>query len=1331
MDTSPQQLREFAGTDRFLVRRCLGAGGMGVVYEVFDRERDLRVALKTILHVNGSNLYRFKKEFRVLADVTHPNLVRLYELFSEGDQWFFTMELVEGTDFLQYVCPPISPPIEDPRGDLQPTTPYASISLESATDAVAESAPNRASSPLETTLPYLYRNGDSAENERAALGAARDRHSRTTQPYPADIDPTRASDSLFSDTADFVAVSSSLPPPQLNRLRVVLRQLAEALCYLHAVGKLHRDIKPSNVLVTKQGRIVLLDFGLSTEVTDRDELHSTTGGQIIGTAGYMSPEQAAGASLTSASDWYSVGVMLYRVLTGRLPHVGKSLEVLLAKQLEDPVPPKETVPETPDDLNSLCVDLLRREPTERPTGEEVLRRLGAEPMIEIPTSMGSLREHPFVGRAPHITALRDAYKEVRHGRTVAAFIHGRSGAGKSALVQRFLDELNERGEAVVLAGRCYEQESVAYKAMDTMIDSLSRYLHRLSRVETEGLLPRDISALARVFPVLKRVEAIAQAPQRAHAISDQQELRRRAFAALRELLARIGDRRPLVLHIDDLQWGDLDSAALLSELLLPPDSPVLLLLCCYRSEYVEASPCLRMLLQSSEKSSPLADRREVSVDALTFEESRDLALALLGGDDPPAQNHAATIARESGGSPYFIYELVQHSREGGEIAERSTPAEAISLDEVLWGRIQRLPDEARRLLEALAVAGQPLQQAHACHAAGLDAEGLSALTFLRSNHLVRGTGPGAQDDVETYHDRIRETVINHLSPETLSDWHARLAHELERSGQADAETLAVHFEFADEQGKSGHYYALAAAEAAEALAFERAVKLYRRALELGSGAGPECRALRIKLGDALANAGRGLEAARTYQEAAAEGSREEALEIQQRVAYHFLVSGHIDEGLAAYRDVLRHVGLQLPRTPRRALARMLINRLLLAIRGYAYRERDASQIEPEELRRVDIARSVALGLTNVDWIRGSSIQTKSLLIALRVGEPFRIALSLAWEAVPSACQGRRARKRTLRLLAMSKSLAERVGHPQALGLATLAEGLTEFLWGRFRSAVEVTDRAAAMLRERCTGVMWELDTARIIGAWSLVYSGQVGELTRRFPVLFKEARERGDRYVECTLGTFPATLLHLAAEQVEEARNQAREAIGLWSQQGFHIQHLTYVYSNIYIDLYRGDGPAAWREIEKVSRQLNDSQLLGIELVRIDVLHLSGRCAVEAASVAKDPAALLRQAERSARKLDREGVAWGIGLAHLIRAGAASVRGDSVAAIALLRQAETALDAAGMALFAASARRRLGVILGGDEGQALVEKADTWMRSQSILNPARMAASFAPGFDAR
>ncbi len=224
----------------------------------------------------------------------------------------------------------------------------------------------------------------------------------------------------------------------------------------------------------------------------------------------------------------------------------------------------------------------------------------------------------------------------------------------------------------------------------------------------------------------------------------------------------------MILAIDDLQWGDVDSAQLLSDLLCSPQSPVLLFIGSFRSEdsRTESIPAPRSARRSPAKPGQL-DHRELAVEPLTQAEARELALALLGRDDAVSRAQAHLVARESGGNPLFVDELVKHIQ-SGEPTERWDSIGQLDLDEVLWARIQRQPEEARRLLGTVAVSGRPIRQALAFQAAELGPGGRVALASLRSARLIRCTGLTQQDEIEIYHDRIRETVVAHLTPDQLA-----------------------------------------------------------------------------------------------------------------------------------------------------------------------------------------------------------------------------------------------------------------------------------------------------------------------------------------------------------------------------------------------------------------------------------------------------------------------------------------------------------------------------------------------------------------------------------
>jgi serine/threonine protein kinase/tetratricopeptide (TPR) repeat protein len=1263
------QQEDFGGTARFTVQRRLGAGAFGTVYEVYDHDSQVEVALKVLRRPDPDSLYRFKQEFRSLSDVTHPNLAALYELMSDGEQWFFTMELVRGVDFLEYVW--------------------------------------------EGTQPRFFDSG--AETVRdSELGS-----------MEAEISPQR-------DGLTF----------KPERLRVALVQLLEGILALHQAGKLHRDIKPSNVLITTEGRVVLLDFGLVTELVSLDSQQSMT---LAGTPAYMSPEQGTGLPVSEASDLYSIGVMLYQALTGRLPFTGGLHNILADKQSFEPPTPREIVPDIPEEFDDLCGNLLRRDPQQRLSAREALRRLKSV-KVQTPKATQAVSQTsnaPFVGRESHLAALDKAYSDSKTGRMVTVRVHGRSGMGKSALLRQFLKNLREREpDAVLLPGRCYEQESVPYKALDSLIDSLSKYLKRLPLAKADVLVPRDVLALARLFPVLKQVNAVASARRRVLEIPDTQELRRRSFAALRELLARMSDEKPVVLSIDDLQWGDVDSAALLGELWRPPDAPPLLLILSYRSDEAETSPFLKVLLPSLEKTSGV-EVREVSVGELAPAEVRELSAALMTDLEAMSKEQAESIARESGGSPFFISELARHAQTGDGLTNRRAVGASkgdemelasISLDDMLHTRVARLTTDARHILEVIAVAGKPLSANITKQAAQIGFNWTQLINVLRAERFIRIRETQEQNKLETYHDRIRETVVARLGDDQLYDCHRRLAQALEESGQGDAETLAIHFEGAGNRAKAAQYASAAAEQAAEAFAFDRAARLYQLALKLLSHEDANYRTLRVKMGNALANAGRGAEAAQTYMAGIEGANRAEQLEFRRRAAEQLLRSGHIDEGLSVLRTVLQTMGMKLAETPWRALLSLLMRRAYLKARGLKFRERDASQIAPEQLTRIDTCWSIAVGLGIVDVIRGADFQVRHLLLALEAGEPSRVARALTVEAAYTSVAGTKSWARTQELLREAKTLAERIKQPDAIGRVTLAAGYAAYFSGQWRNAFDFTERADKILRDHCTGVSWELYTAHHFSLRSLLYLGEWDELGRRLPSLLKEAQERGDKFAETNLTTRIAYIVHLAADEVDRVREEVNHGIESWPNKGFHVQHFYDLFRRIEVALYCGDNSAAWNLISALWSDLSQTLQLRVQISRIETLHLRARCAVAVAADARPGARqgvafkrLLQSAEKDAEKLAREEMSWAKPLSRLIMAAVASLKDDRAGALELLGAAEAGLEAAETFIYAVAARRCRGELLGGEQGAALVEAADSWMQSQNIKNPQRLTSMLVPG----
>ena len=1261
---------DFTGTPRFSVIRRLGAGGMGVVYEALDRERNAVVALKTLRTFKPDALLRFKNEFRALSDIQHPNLASLGELFQHEDRWFFTMEMVRGVHFLDYI---------------RRVDEAEEVSLSGASHAAATAV-------------------TSAERSTVDMGIS-------GEPEPATV--RRKPRARLASGADEA------------RLRSAFGQLALGLSALHRARKVHRDIKPSNILVTREGRVVLLDFGLVADLESKvPESH------LVGTYSYMAPEQAGLRAVGPAADWYSVGVLLYHALTARLPVTGPARDVLVLKQAIEPAAP-HTIAEVPADLDGLAMDLLRIDPAARPSGAEILRRFSADdPAVLHPRIAPS--EH-FVGRRLEHEALAEAFAMTQKERGVTVVVHGESGVGKSALIRRFTDALSDaEPRLVVLAGRCYERESVPYKAVDGIIDALSRHLSTLPEPELLAVLPRQRGLVGQVFPVMRRIEAVAKAPRPEPGALDPLVLRARLFYALRDLFTRLAERCPLVLAIDDLQWADADSLALLADVMRQPSGPRLLLVTTMRAALASERRAAEARGQAvamrgvDEVARAFGgDVRRLAIEALPPADARALVDALLREAGGASAELAESLATEAGGHPLFIDELVRHRLLLGEHAGR------LRLTEALRSRIARLDPGARALLVQCAVAGAPLAQETAAAAAEIDFAELSRrIAVLRTGNLLRTAGARRTDTIEVYHDRVREAALLGLDAAGERAAHTRLALALEASHTADPEALAEHWRGAGDLDKAATYAIWAAGQAADALAFDRAARLYQLALEWRPKEGEDGARLQSKLGDALANAGRGAEAAAAYLAAASALGPAEALDLRRRAADQLLRSGHIDEAMATFRVVLQAVGMDMPDSARAALAAFLFRRAQVRLRGLSFRARDEQHITPEDLTRIDTTWSAAVGLGLVNTILGQYFRARCLLFTLDAGEPHRVQRALAMEVAYSSTEGGKSEKRTAEILRLTQRMARELDHPYALGWALAAEGAAATLEGRFTTGHRASEEAESTFRDRCTGVTWEIATMRWFSLWSLAYRGGLGELSRRIPARLQEAGERGDLYAVICHATGLANLVWLAADHPAEARDRCKEALVRWSRDTFHVEHWWAMLADRQADLYTGDAETAYRAVERQWPDLDRSMLLMVQLTRLEATHLRARTAL--ALSRRRPSerkALCRAVEQDAGRMRKEHMAWSDPLASLLRAGVAATQGDVGLAELSLREAVKGLESADMALYAAAARWQRGRLLGGDEGKSLVAAAETWMRDQGIVNGPRMVAMLAPGFE--
>lgn len=1113
-------------------------------------------------------------------------------------------------------------------------------------------------------------------------------------------------------------------PPDLARLRMLTRQLSLGVLELHDQGLIHRDLKGGNVLVTPEDRLVILDFGLVNEI-ERRTLFTSSLGKVEGTPLYMAPEQTAGLP-GPPSDWYAVGVMLFHAVTGAYPIWGSPGELLLKGEVE---PPRASAlaPAVPPDLDELIARLLRSEPSERASGLDVLAWCesapGQTPRVERkrPPAVPRL----LVGRERQQAALAEALARFRKRVPLRVDITGSSGTGKTALMRHFLEPLRRDSGFVVLEGRCYEHDSVPYKGFDGVMDSLGRYLRWLPRAQAEPLLGGSFRALCRLFPTLGQARSYDGADTILRGLGldepelDPQETRLRAFQALRNLLHRIAVGTRLVLAVDDLQWGDVDSARLLTELMAPPGAPPLLFVCAYRSEDAEASPMLRELAAVQAMRSNPHDVVLVHTEPLAPAPARELALRLLGGQGTD-RARAEAIALEAHGNPMLIESIVRYLGDaaGAERATRVTEIRpAVSLEHLVRLRLDELEPDASRLLDTVAAAGQPTALELLARAARIERDPRHVTAELRVRHFVRTTRSDEGDDLlEIYHQRLGRAVLHRLTGGELAERHHHFAEALAAAG-GEPERLAYHWFAAGERGLASEAAIEAGEMALRVCAFDRAATLFRLALQCRPGDG----GLRRKLATALLSAGRGAEAAPILLEAAEKASRASAARrLRREAGEYFMIEGQLERGQAVLRPLMTELGVT-PAGPDNAVQQRLAGALsTLVRRGLAWTERSEVELSSGDIERHDLCWTLCKGFLLHDVRRGGLFAAEAAVLALDLGEPRRIGRSLALTGVIALERGEASGATWLK---EADRVAKKIGDRHAQAFIALCRGVVHRgrgAWSQARGDLEFG------LQQLPAGTAWEHALAAGSLLASLEALGDMAMLALRSQQMVQVAQNLGSKRTHCLALTYSAVTA-LAADDVPRCRQRLAEALEVLRGEEYQIAHLYALKVAVECDIYVGDVATAWRRICEQWPAIENSTLLDTGLRRFVATSLRARAGLALwASGTAEFAHIPAVVEQDVAQVERERAEHAQPLGKVLRAGLSMLRGEVNVAQRHLKAAIVGFDGAGMTLHATCARRAAAR---HDRNGGMLELAERLIRMQGVARPDRWTAVLAPGLE--
>jgi predicted ATPase len=668
---------------------------------------------------------------------------------------------------------------------------------------------------------------------------------------------------------------------EADRALQIAVDVCRALEHAHSRGIIHRDLKPANVWLAEDGTARLGDFGLAA--TDQRS-RAAVEGMLVGTVAYLPPEQALGRAVDRRSDLYSLGALLYEMLTGEPPFPGDDAVAIISQHLNaSPVPPSRHVPELPGALDELVLGLLAKAPEERPESAAAARR-ELERVAAQPEDAGEQGpegdENPldrlaggvFVGRERELEDLRDGLEETLGGRGRLLLLVGEPGIGKTRTAEELATYARVRG-AKVHWGRSHEGEGAP--AYWPWAQAIRSYVREADPVALGWELGQGGGDVAQLVPeVRERLGDIPEPPA-----LEPDEARFRLFDSVAGFLAGASRSRPLVLVLDDLHWADEPSLLLLKFVARQVSDSGLLLVGTYRDvELGRHHPLARTLAELAE----IQGCRRIALRGLDTE-AVERYIAMTAGIEPPP-GLAAAVHEQTEGNPFFVTEVVRLMVSEGSLEGSGAGGWELAIPqgvrEVVGRRLDRLSDEANEVLTVAAAVGREFNLDVLEGLNGKPREELvAALDQAIESQVVAEAGP-SQGRYCFSHALVRETLYAELTGPRRVEIHRRIGESLERlfdsAPDPPVAELAHHFIEAAPGGESDKaigYAERAAKRAADQLAHEDAAAHYGRALEVLdlSGAPDPARrlALLLELGEAQRRAGRFVASRETFEDAAA------------------------------------------------------------------------------------------------------------------------------------------------------------------------------------------------------------------------------------------------------------------------------------------------------------------------------------------------------------------------------------------------------------------------------------------------------------------------------